>query len=189
MLSARDANGNPKVEIRVVDRTTAPLVHGKAGIITMRDGSQTCFMGSVNETLEAWRKHYEILWEDTSSEGIEWTQQEFNFLWEKAVPLPQALIREVSRCADREEIAVPDCPAWQLPSATVVEAPIARAGEGLQPWQKAFVAEFLRHRDWYGKARLLLADEVGLGKTLSLATCALVGTLLSDGPILILASL
>jgi superfamily II DNA or RNA helicase len=127
------------------------------------------------------------LWEDTSNEGIEWTQQEFDFLWEKAVPLPQAIVREVARCAEREEISVPDCPAWQLPAAAVVEAPIARAGEGLQPWQKAFVAEFLRHRDWYGKARLLLADEVGLGKTLSLATAALVANLLGDGPILILA--
>ena len=187
MLSARDGNLNSRVEIRVVDRSTAPLVHGKAGIITMRDGSRTCFMGSVNETLEAWRKHYEILWEDTSSEGIEWTQQEFDFLWEKAVPLPHAIIREVARCAEREEITVPDCPAWELPAAAMVEAPLARAGEGLQPWQKAFVAEFLRHRDWYGKARLLLADEVGLGKTLSLATSALVATLLGEGPALILA--
>lgn len=187
MLSARDGNGEPKVQIRVVDRTTAPLVHGKAGIITARSGARTCFMGSVNETLDAWRRHYEILWEDTSAEGIAWTQEEFDFLWDKAVPLPQAIVREVERCAEREEIAVPDCPAWELPAAAMVEAPIARAGEGLQPWQKAFVAEFLKHRDWYGKARLLLADEVGVGKTLSLATSALVATLLGDGPALILA--
>ncbi|MCW5702702.1 MAG: DEAD/DEAH box helicase family protein, partial [Bradyrhizobium sp.] len=187
MLSARDGNGDPKVQIRVIDRTTAPLVHGKAGIITARSGARTCFMGSVNETLDAWRKHYEILWEDTSSEGIAWTQEEFDFLWDKAVPLPQAIIREVERCAEREEIAVPDCPTWELPAAALVEAPIARAGEGLQPWQKAFVAEFLRHRDCYGRARLLLADEVGVGKTLSLATSALVASLLGDGPVLILA--
>jgi len=186
LLSARDGNGEAKVQIRVVDRTTAPLVHGKAGIITARSGAKTCFMGSVNETLDAWRKHYEILWEDTSPEGIAWTQEEFEFLWDKAVPLPQAIIREVERCAEREEISVPDCTAWQLPAAAMAEAPIARAGEGLQPWQKAFVAEFLRHRDWYGKARLLLADEVGVGKTLSLATSALVASLLGDGPALIL---
>ena len=70
LLSSRDGNGEAKVQIRVVDRTTAPLVHGKAGIITARNGARTCFMGSVNETLDAWRKHYEILWEDTSPEGI-----------------------------------------------------------------------------------------------------------------------
>jgi superfamily II DNA or RNA helicase len=187
LLSARDANGDAKVQVRVVDRTTAPLVHGKAGIITARNGTRTCFMGSVNETLDAWQKHYEILWEDSSDEGITWTQEEFDFLWAKAVPLPQAIIREVERCAEREEIAVPDCTPWQLPAAAMAEAPIVRAGEGLQPWQKAFVAEFLRHREWYAKARLLLADEVGVGKTLSLATSALVASLLGDGPALILA--
>ncbi len=186
-VAAREGNGAAKVQGRVVDRTTAPLVHGKAGIITARGGGRTCFMGSVNETLDAWRKHYEILWEDTSDEGIAWTQEEFDFLWGKAVPLPQAIIREVERCAGREEVSVPDCTAWQLPAAAMAEAPIVRAGEGLQPWQKAFVAEFLRHRDWYGRARLLLADEVGVGKTLSLATSALVATLLGDGPALILA--
>jgi len=193
MLAARDANGRPKIEIRVVDRQNAPLVHGKAGIITRRDGGKSCFVGSVNETLDAWSKHYEIVWEDSSDDGVAWTQAEFDFLWEKAVALPDAIIAEVKRCADRVEIAVPDCPAWELGGETdiaraaMAEAPIVRSGAMLQPWQKSFVAEFLRHRDWYGKARLLLADEVGVGKTLSLATSALASALLDDGPVLILA--
>jgi len=38
----------------------------------------------------------------------------------------------------------------------------------------------------FGKTRLLLADEVGLGKTLSMATAALVAALLGDGPVLVL---
>jgi SNF2 family DNA or RNA helicase len=46
---------------------------------------------------------------------------------------------------------------------------------------------FLEHREIYGKARLLLADEVGVGKTLSMATSALVSALLNDGRVLILA--
>ena len=45
---------------------------------------------------------------------------------------------------------------------------------------------FLQHRETYGKARLLLADEVGVGKTLSLAASAMVSALLDDGPVLIL---
>jgi superfamily II DNA or RNA helicase len=45
---------------------------------------------------------------------------------------------------------------------------------------------FLQHRESYGKARLLLADEVGVGKTLSLAASAMMSALLGDGPILIL---
>ena len=54
------------------------------------------------------------------------------------------------------------------------------------PWQRAFVGLFLEHRETYGMARFLLADEVGVGKTLSLATAALVVCLLGDGPALIL---
>src|SRR5271165_6784599 len=83
-------NGQPRVEIRVIDRVSAPLLHGKAGVITLADGRKTCFMGSVNETRHAWQNHYELLWEDESEEGIEWTQQEFDFLWGNAVALPDA---------------------------------------------------------------------------------------------------
>jgi SNF2 family DNA or RNA helicase len=45
---------------------------------------------------------------------------------------------------------------------------------------------FLQHRETYGKARLLLADEVGVGKTLSLGASAMISVLLDDGPVLIL---
>lgn len=54
------------------------------------------------------------------------------------------------------------------------------------PWQRSFVTMFLQHRETYGKARLLLADEVGVGKTLSLAASAVISALLDDGPVLIL---
>ncbi len=69
----------------------------------------------------------------------------------------------------------------------MAEAPIYRGWEQLQPWQRSFVTMFLDHRETYGQARLLLADEVGLGKTLSMAASALVSALLDDGPVLILA--
>lgn len=74
----------------------------------------------------------------------------------------------------------------ELDSAALVECPLYRGGEQLQLWQRAFVAKFLDHREIYGQARLLLADEVGLGKTLSLAASAMVAALLEDGPVLIL---
>ena len=64
--------------------------------------------------------------------------------------------------------------------------PIYRRGDGLKPWQRAFVVMFLEHREVYGQTRLLLADEVGVGKTLSLAASAMVASLLGDGPALIL---
>ena len=114
-------------------------------------------------------------------------------MWREGVDLPDAVIAEIGRCAECVEITFPTCPVFDekgsvdLPRAVMVESPIARGGEGLQPWQKAFVAEFMRQRTIYGKARLLLADEVGVGKTLSLATCALLTAVLEDGPALILA--
>lgn len=55
-----------------------------------------------------------------------------------------------------------------------------------KPCNPGFVTLFLEHREIYGKARLLLADEVGVGKTLSMAASALVSALLNDGPVLIL---
>jgi N12 class adenine-specific DNA methylase len=56
----------------------------------------------------------------------------------------------------------------------------------LQPWQRAFVSIFMQHRETYGKARLLLADEVGVGKTLSMAVSGMVSALLGEGKVLIL---
>ncbi len=68
----------------------------------------------------------------------------------------------------------------------MVESPIYRKGEELKPWQRAFVSLFLKHRELYGCVRLLLADEVGVGKTLSMAASAMLSCLLDDGPALIL---
>ena len=105
---------------------------------------------------------------------------------EDARPLPNAIIEEIERVAERVEIRFDDADPQQLPAAALAEAPIYRGGEQLQPWQRSFVTTVLQHREAYGKARLLLADEVGVGKTLSLAASALVSCLLDDGPVLIL---
>lgn len=60
------------------------------------------------------------------------------------------------------------------------------SGESLQPWQKAFVRIWSEHREKYGAARILLADEVGVGKTLSMAATGALSVMLGDGPFLIL---
>lgn len=174
-----------RVEIRVVPRDRV-FVHGKAGVIEAADGSKTCFLGSINETKSAFAQNYEILWEDTSLEGVRWVEDEFDALWKDSFPLPDAIIEEIKRVADRIEIHFRDIRPDEIPAAALAEAPIYRGGEQLLPWQRSFVTMFLKHREDYGKARLLLADEVGLGKTLSLATSALVSALLDDGPVLIL---
>jgi superfamily II DNA or RNA helicase len=173
------------VEIRVVPKDRV-FIHGKAGVIEAADGSKTCFMGSINETKSAFAHNYEILWEDKSPDGVEWVEEEFDALWQDAYPLPDAIIEEIKRVADRVEIRFEDVKPEELPASALAESPIYRGGEQLQPWQRSFVTIFLQHRETYGCARLLLADEVGVGKTLSLAASAMVSALLGDGAVLIL---
>ena len=173
-----------RVKIKVVPKDQV-FLHGKAGVIEGPDG-KVCFLGSINETRSAFAKNYEILWEDTSPEGIAWVEAEFEALWEAGHDLPDAIVEEIKRVADRVEIRFEKVEDQAMPGAALAETPLYRNGFQLRPWQRAFVALFLEHRETFGKARLLLADEVGLGKTLSLAAAAMVSALLNDGPVLIL---
>ena len=174
-----------RVQIRVVPKDRV-FIHGKAGVIELADGNKTSFLGSINETKSAFAQNYEILWEDRSAEGVRWVEEEFEALWADSYPLPDAIVEEVARVANRVQVRFEDLGTNDIPAAALAEAPIYRGGEQLQPWQRAFVAMFLEHREIYGRTRLLLADEVGLGKTLSMAASALVGSLLGDGPVLVL---
>src|SRR6266513_935698 len=88
-----------RVEIRVVPKDRV-FIHGKAGVIEGRDGSKTCFLGSINETKSAFAQNYEILWEDTSAAGVKWVEDEFDALWTDSLPLPDAIVEEVKRVAD-----------------------------------------------------------------------------------------
>lgn len=177
-----------KVKIKVVPKETV-FVHGKAGIIEMSNGEKTSFIGSANDSKRGFAISYEMIWEDRSPEAVAWTENEFETLWAMGHDLPDAIITEVRRVAERVEITFPgfkDLKPQDIPASAMVESPIYRGGEQLQPWQRSFVSTFLQHREVYGKARLLIADEVGLGKTLSMATAALVSSLLDDGNVLIL---
>lgn len=173
------------VQVRVVPKDKV-FLHGKAGVIEQADGTKTSFMGSINESKSAFADNYEILWEDPSSEAVAWVDEEFEALWEDSYPLPDAIIEEVERVAKRHEVRFEELKPQEVPGAALVESPLYRAGEMLQPWQRAFVSIFLQHRETYGQVRLLLADEVGVGKTLSMAGSALVSALLGDGKVLIL---
>lgn len=173
------------VQVRVVPKDKV-FLHGKAGVIERADGSKTSFIGSINESKSAFADNYEILWEDSSAEAVAWVDEEFEALWADSYPLPEAIIEEVERVAKRYEVRFDELKPAEVPAAAMVESPLYRAGQMLQPWQRAFVSIFLQHRETYGKARLLLADEVGVGKTLSMAGSALVSALLDDGKVLIL---
>lgn len=167
--------------IRVAPDDFCGFVHGKAGVIELHDGRRIGFMGSMNETRAGWQSHYEIVWSDESPEGVDWIQAEFDALWAKAVPLPRAVVQEVGRRAHRIEIELGEqLDDDSLAPAALVESPMYREGLSLSPWQRAFVSECMKHLRWHGVVRLLIADEVGLGKTLSLATAALTLTLINE---------
>ncbi|MBK80528.1 MAG: helicase [Gammaproteobacteria bacterium] len=167
--------------VRVAPDSICGFLHGKAGVIELADGRKLGFIGSMNETSSGWQRHYEILWEDDSPEGVAWIEKEFEFLWNAARPLPDAVIREVRRRGYRREVLFDEIGEDEdLAPAALIESPLYREGLSLQPWQQGFITECLRHYHNHGIVRLLLADEVGLGKTLSLATAALALCLLSD---------
>lgn len=172
------------------------LIHGKAGVVRRADGSATAFLGSVNESSSAWTVNYELLWEDDDPETIAWVQDEFDALWNDAravdlaccpfiaQDLKRVLARRVIEPADLKFLADPTAVA----AAAAVETPVYRREQGLWPHQKYFARLALeRHR--LGGARLVLADQVGLGKTIQLAMAALLMALddPDGGPILILA--
>ncbi len=174
-----------RVEVRVVPKSRL-FLHGKAGVIERKDGRKVAFLGSANETGRAFTDNYEIVWEDLSPEGVAWVEAEFAELWKDAYPLPDAIVVQIGRIATRAEVRFEDTRPDDVPAAALAESPIYLGGEQLQPWQRSFVTMFLKHRELYGMVRLLLADEVGLGKTLSLAASAVISALLGDGPVLIL---
>ncbi|MBL1275684.1 MAG: DEAD/DEAH box helicase family protein [Ectothiorhodospiraceae bacterium] len=167
--------------IRVAPDSICGFLHGKAGVIALADGRKLGFIGSMNETSSGWQRHYEILWEDDSSEGVAWIEAEFDYLWNAARPLPEAVIREVKRRGHRHEITVDEIETDEdFAPAALIESPMYRQGMTLQPWQLDFVTECITHYRNHGFVKLLLADEVGLGKTLSLGTAALALCLLNE---------
>jgi hypothetical protein len=187
---------NKRIEVRVLPDTAFGLIHGKAGVVRRADGTASAFLGSVNESASAWKLNYELLWEDDAPETVAWVQEEFDALWNdpRAVDLACCpfIAQDLQRIIKRKVIepadlkAIPDTTA--VAAAAAVETPVYRREQGLWPHQKYFARLALeRHR--LGGARLVLADQVGLGKTVQLAMAALLIALddPTGGPILVLA--
>ena len=185
-----------KLEVRVLPDSAFGLIHGKAGVIRHVDGTATAFLGSVNESASAWKVNYELLWEDDSPETISWVQEEFDALWNDRRAMDLAvcpfIVQDVKRILTRRVIEPAEWKATVDPiaaaAAAAIETPVYRREQGLWPHQKYFARLALeRHR--LGGARLVLADQVGLGKTIQLAMAALLMALEDPegGPILVLA--
>lgn len=179
---------NGKLQIKVIPNDVFGLIHGKAGVITLKDGRKTSFIGSINETYTGWKLNYEILWEDDSQEGIRWVQDEFDYFWNSpyAVPLADFIVEDLKRISERKVIySVDEWKKTSDPASVVIEAPIYRQEFGLWEHQKYFVNLVFNDHKKYG-ARYVLADMVGLGKTVQLAFSAQLMALYGDKPILII---
>jgi superfamily II DNA or RNA helicase len=164
-----------RLQVRVLPDERFGLIHGKAGVVTRADGSQLAFIGSANESRRAWEMNYEIVWSDDSADGVDWVRQEFAALWndKAACPLADAIVVDIERLAGR--VVLPGLREWRdepaADASAAIELPIYRQENGLWSHQKWFIREaFERHKA--GGARLVLADQVGLGKTIQLALAA-----------------
>ena len=187
-----------KLQVKVLADQHFGLIHGKAGVITLADGTKTAFIGSVNESKSAWILNYELLWEDPSAEAVTWVQEEFDALWthHAAVDLAKFVVEDIGRLSHREIIASLD--GWAAPISSqqvapatapvFIETPVYRQQAGLWEHQKFFVKiAFEAHLNNPGGARYVLADQVGLGKTIQLAMAAELMALIGSKPVLVLA--
>lgn len=178
-----------KMEVRVLPSAVFGLIHGKAGVITRRSGDRSAFMGSANETYRAWKLNYELVWEDDSPEAVQWVQEEFDQLWNhpKATRLTEFVIEDIGRIAKRQVLSFEEWLNRKEPAGAIVESPVYRREYGLWAHQKYFVQKaFNDHLSGKG-ARYVLADMVGLGKTVQLALSAQLMALHGERPVLVIA--
>jgi ERCC4-related helicase len=180
-------------EIRIVPDSEFGFIHGKAGVLRYPDGTATSFMGSANDSHNAWMANYELVWEDDDAESIDWVQEEFDALWKRGFPISEFIVKQLGRLGERTVIE--HVGSWQQKpeiAAILGEVPTCTELFGFWDHQKYFIKKaFDEHRLYQGVpgrgARYLLADGVGLGKTLQLGGLAkLIGTL-DKKPVLIVA--
>ena len=179
-----------RLRVRVLPDACFGLIHGKAGVIERADGTCLAFIGSANESRRAWTLNYELVWTDASLEGVEWVQQEFDALWSSpaAFDLADAVVQDIERQTRRT--VIPSVADWQAapdpdPAAPVIELPVYRRENGVWAHQKVFIKRAFEEHV-HGGARLLLADQVGLGKTVQLALAAKLMALWGRDPVLVL---
>lgn len=190
-LLSRSGKDNRFFEVRVVSDAEFGFVHGKGGVIEGPAGA-TSFIGSANDSANAWTKNYELVWEDDHPDSVAWLQEEFDALWAKGFSLSEFIVKQMGRLGQRTVIE--HVGSWKenpKPEPLLAEVPTATELFGFWDHQKYFInlgfSEHLKYKgDLDRGARFLLGDGVGLGKTLQLGAIAkLIGTL-ETLPILIM---
>lgn len=192
-LVAGDTANGRTFEIRIVPDCEFGFIHGKAGVMRYANGLATSFIGSANDSERAWSANYELVWEDDTDESVQWVQEEFDALWGRGFPVSEFIVKQIGRLGQRTIIEhVADWKKKPEVGPILGEVPTCTELFGFWDHQKYFIKkafdEHRRYASLTGRgARYLLADGVGLGKTLQLGGLAkLIGTL-DDDPILIVA--
>lgn len=174
---------NGVMEVKVAIRGNR-IFHTKSGIVEDAQGNRVAFAGSLNETLSGWRHNWESVDVYTESEGLahlEAREHEFQALWTNhatgltVIDLPAYYRKYI---VDRAPASPPQIRSirerrqaytvndyWQDIYETLANDPdstVATIPTTLWPHQERF-----RQQNVGGDAvRRLIADEVGLGKTL-----------------------
>ena len=174
---------NGIMEVKVAVRSDR-IFHNKSGIVEDRQGNRVAFAGSLNETLSGWRHNWEsvhVFTDGTTVDHLEAAEAEFRALWTnqagglRVIDLP-AYYRDY--IVERAPASPPEIRSvWERrhdyttndywrgiydalandPDSTVATIPTT-----LWPHQERFRQQNVRNEP----VRRLIADEVGLGKTL-----------------------
>jgi len=177
-LVAGDSATGRSFEIRIVPDCEFGFVHGNAGVMRYANGKATSFIGSANDTERAWSKNYELVWEDDTPESIQWVQEEFDALWDRGFPVSEFIVKQIGRLGQRTIIEhVGDWRKNPGVGPVLAEVPTCTELFGFWDHQKYFIKkafdEHRRYANLPGRgARYLLADGVGLGKTLQMGGLA-----------------
>ena len=168
------------------------LLHGKAGIFTLPDNSHVAFYTSANDSANAWISNYEILCIAETPGEILPAIDDFELFWNHpaAIDLSECdfIMQDIHALSRDGKHSLADWRQTPDPVSPFVCLPISMKENGLMRHQQLFIQQVFEEHQTAGGSRLILADDVGLGKTISLTGAALLTFLLDQGkkPVLIL---
>ena len=175
---------NDLLEIKVAIRPSG-IFHPKIGILTDSQNNRIAFNGSANESIHGWKLNYEFLdvfcsWEETRR--VTDKEEQFQQLWEGrsrgviVIPIPddyQEYLKQVAPPTDPTKPKPPPVTPqeerdllWSRIRYAIANDPATTAetvAAELWPHQENFRTQ---RATGPGPDRILIADEVGLGKTI-----------------------